>query len=114
MFGLEKFVQGGNNLALVETKFSRTEYKNIAKKELGKLSTTARDLFHFVNEFGKLYNVVDDISIYFLDDQTQRSETNTCGIFQLYFSENLFVASSESSIVNNEKLTKKNYSKAIE
>ena len=113
LLGLEKFIQAGNKFTLVERNFSRTEYEKIAKKELGKLSTTARDLFYFVNEFGKLYNVTDEISTYFLYDQIQKSEIDTCDIFQLYFYENLFVPPSESLIVNDEKL-KKNYSKAIE
>lgn len=57
------------------------QFENIEKKGLGKLSTTARDLFLFVNQFGKLDNVRDTISIYFLDDQMQKNENrNLCSI----------------------------------
>ena len=68
LFGIEKFKQGDSKLPVVETKFSRTEYEKIAKRELGNLSATARNLFHFVNKFGKLYNVRDETNIYFIDD----------------------------------------------
>lgn len=53
LFGLEKFKQANIKLTLVETKFSRTEYKKIAKKGLGKTTKTVKDLFPFVDEFGK-------------------------------------------------------------
>lgn len=42
-----------------------------------------------------------------------KKETNTCGIFQLYFYENLTALSFESSIINNEKLTKNTIQKQI-
>ena len=82
LFRLEKFKQADHKLNLVETKFSEAEYEKIGKKELRKLSATARDLLLFVNEFGKLHNVRDETNIYFLDDQTQKLETDTCGVFQ--------------------------------
>lgn len=72
LFGLEKFKQANIKLTLVETKFSRTEYKKIAKKGLGKTTKTVRDLFPFVDEFGKQHNVTDKISKYFLDNQIQK------------------------------------------
>lgn len=77
-----------NKLILVETKFSGTEYKKIAKMELENLSTTARPLSHFTNTFGKLHDVRYEIRMYFLGDQIQKTETETCGIFQLYFFRN--------------------------
>ena len=86
--GLENFKQADNILILVETKFSTSEHKKIVKKELEKLSITARALLHFANKFGKIHNVRDEISIYFLDDQIQKTEVDTCGIFQLYFYKN--------------------------
>ena len=100
-------------MTFVETKFSRIEYKKIAKKELGKLKTTARDLFHFVNKFGKFHNVRDAISIYVLHNQIQKTEIDTCGIFQLLFYKNLFAPFFESLIVNDEKLMKNTVQKLL-
>ena len=42
-----------------------------------------------------------------LEDPIQNTETVTCGIFQLYFNENLFNLDTNSKIPNNKKLTKK-------
>ena len=42
-----------------------------------------------------------------VDDQLQKIETDTCGIFQLYFYYNLFVTFKNSSIVEDKKLSKK-------
>ena len=36
------------------------------------------------------------------------TETVTCGLFQLYFYENLFSPDQNSKIQNNKRLTKKN------
>ena len=51
------------------------------KKKLQKPSTTATDLFRFVIEFGKLHNVRDQISLYYLDNQIQKTKTDIFGIF---------------------------------
>ena len=42
-----------------------------------------------------------------VEDPIQDIETVTCGIFQLYFYENLFNPKADSKIQNNKKLTKK-------
>ena len=56
--------------------------------ELENLSTTARALSHFTNTFERLHDVRYEIRIYFLGDQIQKTETEICGIFQLYFFRN--------------------------
>ena len=43
-----------------------------------------------------------------LDNQLQELTTDTCGIFQLYFYKNLFDPDSDSKMLNDEFLTKKN------
>ena len=100
-------------MTLVETKFFRIAYKKIAKKELGKLSTRARDLFHFINEFGNLHNIRDEVSLDFLEDQIQKTETDTCGIFQLHFYKNVSVPSFEKSTENNEKIIRNTIPKLL-
>ena len=73
----EKFKQADNTLNLVETKFSRINFEKTSEKELGKLTATAKDLFHFNNEFRKLHNVRNELSVYFLDDQIQKTKPDT-------------------------------------
>ena len=64
-----------------------------------------QDLLHLIYEYGKLHKVNDIVTIHAVDDQLQRIETDTCGMFQLYFYYNLFVPYENSSIVEDDKLT---------
>ena len=106
LFGVEKFKKADKNITLVPTKFSTEIFENLSRKELANLCVTFRDLFHFINKFGKLYNVRDEIIVHFVDDQLQKTQTNTCGIFQLYFYENLSAPDFRSSIINDSKMTR--------
>ena len=80
------------------------EYEKI--KTGHRLRETTQDLLHLIYEYGRLHNVNDTITIHAVDDQLQKIETDTCGIFQLYFYYNLFVPYENSSIVEDDKLTK--------
>ena len=113
LLGFQRFKHADQKLTLVQANISRVKYKKIAKKELGKLSTTAKDLFQFFNDFGKLHHVTDEVTVYFLYDQIQKIKTDACGMFQLYFYKNLFMPSYKSSIINNEKLTNNNIWKIL-
>ena len=59
------------------------EYKKL--KTLNRLSETTQDILHFMNKFGKLYNLKEVVREHFADDQLQKTETDTCRVFQLYF-----------------------------
>ena len=56
-----------------------TEYEKI--KNANRLSTAT----HVMNKFGKQHNLKNEVTVHFFDDQLQKTETDTCGIFQLYF-----------------------------
>ena len=45
--------------------------------------------------------------VHFVDNQLQKTETDTCGIFQLYFYVRLFNPVENSQIINDKTLTKK-------
>ena len=51
--------------------------------------------------------------MHLVDDQLQKIETDTCGIFQLYFYVNLFTPLENSSIVNDKKLSKSTLEKLL-
>ena len=74
---------------LVRTTFSRTNF-DVEQKEMKKLSTPARELFHFIVQFAKLNNVCGNIQVYMLKDPIQKRETDTCRVFQMLFYDNLF------------------------
>ena len=58
-------------------------------------------------------NMEDYIILMTLDDQLQKIDTDTCGMFQLYFYYNLFVPYENSSIVEDKKLTKRTVEKIL-
>ena len=55
----------------------------------------------------KLKSQKNQIKIIIVEDQLQELITDTCGIFQLYFHENLFNPLSDSKIINDEFQPKK-------
>ena len=65
------------------------------------------DLLHLINEFGKLHKVKNEVTLHFVDDQLQMIEKDTCGMYQLYFSENLFNPLEDVSIINEKSLSKR-------
>ena len=48
-----------------------------------------------------------------VDDQLQKTETNTCGVLQLYFFVNLFSPDENSSIIGGKILTKRTIEKLL-
>ena len=74
---------------------------------------TTQDLLHLIYEYGRLHNIKDSITIHSVDDQLQNLETDTCGIFQLYFYFNLFVPFENSSIIEDNELSKRTIEKLL-
>ena len=91
-------------MTIVTLKFSMSKYEKI--KTGHRLRPTTQDLLHLIYEYGKLHNVKDSVKIHSVDDQLQKIETDTCGIFQLYFYYNLFVPYENSDIIEDKLLSK--------
>ena len=104
LFNLKKFGKKDRKITLISLTFSMMQYEKI--KDLNELRTTTQDLLHLMYEFGKLHDIKDEINVFSLDDQLQRTETDTCGIFQLYFYYNLFNPLANSSIIEHTVLSK--------
>ena len=83
LFGIEKFKKNDNKVTLVTLKFSMREYEKIRNSH--RLMTTTQDLLYLMYEFGKLNKINDIVTMHLVDDQLQKIEMDTCGIFQLYF-----------------------------
>ena len=111
LFGIQKFQKKDQKITLISLKFSMSEYEKI--KTGHRLRETTQDLLHLMYEYGKLHNIRDSVTIHAVDDQLQEIYSDTCGIFQLYFYYNLFVPYENSSIVEDEKLTKKTIEKIL-
>ena len=96
---------------MVTLKFSMREYEQMRNGH--RLTTATQDLLHLMYEFGKLHKINNVVTVHLVDDQLQKIETDTCGIFQLYFYINLFTPLKNSSIVNDKKLSKSTLEKLL-
>ena len=84
LYGIKKFEKKKDSkITVITLTFSMEEYKKI--KTVNRLSETTQDILHLINEFGKLHNLKEEVRVHFIDDQPQKTETNTCRVFQLYY-----------------------------
>ena len=111
LFNLNKFEKSDRKITLISIRFSMQEYEKI--KDTKQLKTTTQDLLHLMYEFGKLHNIEDEITVFSLDDQLQKIETDTCGIFQIYFYYNLFNPFIDSSVVKDKVISKHTIQKLL-
>ena len=111
LFNLDKFQKSDRKITLISLKFSMQEYEKI--KDTKQLKTTTQDLLHLMYEFGKLHSVQDEVTVFSLDDQLQKIDTDTCGIFQIYFYYNLFNPFTNSSIIKDNVISKHTIQKLL-
>ena len=93
-------------ITLCKIKFNLGACKELSKKEIDSLSNTARDFFYFVQVFGIKLKLRSFVNIWMVEDRIQDLDSNSCGIFQLYFYENLFNPDQNSKIQNETKFKK--------
>ena len=84
--------------------YSMEQYKKI--KTVIRLSETVQDILYLINEFGILHNLKEEIRVPFVDSQLQKTENNTCRVFQLCFFVNLFNPDENSAIIADKIFTK--------
>ena len=63
-------------------------------------------IFHFVQAFGKKLKLRDLVNIWMVEDRVQNLNSVTCGVFQIYFYNNLFNPNKNSKIKTKNNLTK--------
>ena len=93
-------------ITLCKIKFNLGACKELTKKEIDSLSDTARDFFYFIQAFGIKLKLRSFVNIWVVEDRLQDLDSATCGIFQLYFYENLLNPDKSSKIQNESKLKK--------
>ena len=79
----------------------------LSEEEIDSLSDTARNFFRLILAFGIKLKPRNFVNIGMVEDRLQDLNSSTCGIFQLYFYDNLFNPDENSKIQDNTKLTKK-------
>ena len=78
----------------------------MSKEEIHSLSDTARDFFYFIQAFGIKLKLRSFVNIWMVENRIQDLDPATCGIFQLFFYENLFNPDKNSKVQNETKLKK--------
>ena len=96
-----------NKKTLVNIRFNLNACKNISKKELDILSDTATHFFHFIQAFGNKLKLWEFVNIWMVDDRVQDLNSVSCGIFQIYFYNNLFDPNENSRIQDKKRLNKR-------
>lgn len=80
---VDEFDKKNNRIFLVTLNFSIPEYKKL--KYFDKLNGTVVNLLHLINEYGKKHKFINEVILYFDDDQLQMIEKGTCGRYNIYF-----------------------------
>ena len=103
LIGIEQMKRTDQKITLCKIKFNLGACKELSKEEIDSISDTARDFFYFVQTFGIKLKLRSFVNIWMVEDRIQDLESSTCGIFQLYFYENLFNPHENSKIQNETK-----------
>ena len=103
LFGTEQMTRTNNKITLVNIRFNRKACIDLFKKELDALSDTASNFFHFIQAFGNKLKLRDFVNIWIVEDRVQDLDSVTCGIFQIYFYDNLFNPDENSKIRNKKR-----------
>ena len=96
-----------SKITLCKIQFNLNAYKNLSRKELDALSDTANDFFYFILAFGSKHKLCNFVNIWMVEDRVQNLNSVTCGIFQVYFYDNLFNPNKTSKIQDKAKLNKR-------
>ena len=106
LVGIEQMKRADQKINLCKIKFNLGACSKLSKNKFDSLSDTARDFFYFVQAFGINLKLKSFVNIWMVEEQIQDLDWNTCGIFQLYFYENLFNPDQNSKIQNDTKFKK--------
>ena len=107
LLGIEKMDKSDNKITLCKIKLNMGACKQLTKQEIESLSETAWNFFYFIQAFGTKLKLRGFINIWMVEDRLQDLESATCGIFQIYFYQNLFNPDQNSKIQRETKLNKK-------
>ena len=103
---IEKMDRRDNKITLCKVKYNLSACKNLTENEINSLSKTAQNFFYFIQAFGIKLKLRGFVNIWMVEDRLQDLDSATCGIFQIYFCQNLFNAEENSKVLGN-KLNKK-------
>ena len=96
-----------DKIMLCKVKFNLSPRKHLTENEINSLSETAWNFFYFIQAFGIKLKLRGFVNIWMVEDRLQDLDSAICGIFQIYFYQNLFNPEENSKIQGNAKLNKK-------
>ena len=96
-----------DKIMLCKVKFNLSPRKHLTENEINSLSETAWNFFYFIQAFGIKLKLRGFVNIWMVEDRLQDLDSAICGIFQIYFYQNLFNPEENSKIRGNAKLNKK-------
>ena len=94
-------------ITLCKIKFNLGACKDLTKKEVDSLSDTARNFFYFIQAFGLKLKLRSFVNICMFEDRVQDLDSATCGIFQIYFYDNLSIYRQKQQNPKRNKVKKK-------
>ena len=84
LYGIKKFEKKKNKkVTIITLTFSIIKYEKT--KNANRLSITTKDLLHLMNESGEKHNLKNEVTVHFVDDQLQKTESDTCEYFNFIF-----------------------------
>ena len=86
LYGIKKFEKKkkkNNKVTIITLTFSIIKYEKT--KNANRLSITTKDLLHLMNESGEKHNLKNEVTVHFVDDQLQKTESDTCEYFNFIF-----------------------------
>ena len=107
LVGIDKMDRSDNKITLCKIKFNLGACKQLSEDKILSLSDTARDFSYFVQAFGNKLKLRSFLNTWMVEDRLQDLDSSTCGIFQIFFYENLFNPLETSKLHGETKLNKK-------
>ena len=90
-----------DKIKLCKVKFNLSACKHLTENEINSLSKTTRNIFYFIQAFWIKLKLRGFVNIWMLEDRFEDLDSATCGIFQIYFYENLLNPEENSKIQGN-------------
>ena len=105
--GTEKTDRTDDKITLCKIKFNLGACKDLTEDEIISLSDTARNFFYLIQAFGIKLKLRIFVNIWMVEERLQDLDSATCGMFQIYFYQNLFNPDKNRKIQGETKLNKK-------
>ena len=102
----EKMTSTDSKITLFNIWFNLKTCKNLSTEELDVLSDTASNFFHFVQALDNKLKLHNFVNIWMVEDRFRDLHSVACGIFQLYFYNNLFNPNANNKIQGKARLNK--------